>query len=107
MAYQRYNQKPLYITENGMADADKLIEGKIHDNRRIDYIEKHIKATRDAINKGIDVRGYFLWSFMDNFEWAKGYSKRFGLIYVDYENDQRRIPKDSFFYFRDFLRRKV
>ncbi len=107
MAYERYNNKPLYVTENGMADKDIPVEGKIHDKRRIDYIEKHINAVLDAINDGVDIRGYFLWSLMDNFEWAKGYSKRFGLIYVDYENEQKRIPKESFYYYRDFLKGKI
>ncbi|MFO7882354.1 MAG: GH1 family beta-glucosidase [Kosmotogaceae bacterium] len=107
MAYRRYNNKPIYVTENGMADKDVLVEGRIHDNRRIDYIKKHINAILDAIKGGGDIRGYFLWTLMDNFEWAKGYSKRFGLIYVDYKNEQKRLPKDSFYYFRDFLKGKI
>jgi beta-glucosidase len=92
---QRYPAIPLYIIENGAAFADEIsADGAVHDPRRVNYLRDHIGAVREAIQDGVDVRGYFAWSLLDNFEWALGYSKRFGLIYVDYPT-QRRILKDS------------
>ena len=103
MTHERYGGKPVYVTENGMADVDRLEDGKIHDEKRIKYLNDHFEASSRAMKAGVDLRGYFVWSLMDNFEWAFGYSKRFGLIYIDYENQQRRIPKDSYYWYRDFL----
>lgn len=97
----KYNL-PLYITENGMAGPDKLENGQVHDNYRINYIKDHFKSALDAIKDGVDLRGYFIWSLMDNFEWAYGYSKRFGLVYVDY-NTQKRYLKDSALWYKNFL----
>jgi beta-glucosidase len=97
-----YPLPPIYIMENGAAYKDQLIEGRVADAARIRYLRSHIAATADALALGVDVRGYFVWSLLDNFEWAEGYSKRFGIIYVDYET-QRRIPKDSAYWYRDFL----
>ncbi|THC48099.1 GH1 family beta-glucosidase [Streptomyces sp. A1499] len=86
---------PLYITENGAAYDDKPDpEGRVHDPERIAYLHGHLAAVRRAITDGADVRGYYLWSLLDNFEWSYGYSKRFGAVYVDYET-QARIPKSS------------
>jgi beta-glucosidase len=102
-SFERYGNIPLYITENGMADKDVLMNGVINDERRIGYLKSHIEATRRAIRDGVDVRGYFVWSLMDNFEWASGYNKRFGLVYTDYANEYRRIKKDSYFYYKNFL----
>ncbi|WP_447037606.1 GH1 family beta-glucosidase [Streptomyces sp. DSM 118878] len=86
---------PLYITENGAAYDDKPdAEGRVHDPERIAYLHGHLAAVRQAITDGADVRGYYLWSLLDNFEWSYGYSKRFGTVYVDYET-QVRIPKSS------------
>ncbi|WP_369214833.1 GH1 family beta-glucosidase [Streptomyces flavofungini] len=86
---------PLYITENGAAYDDKPDpEGRVHDPERIAYLHGHLAAVRQAITDGADVRGYYLWSLLDNFEWSYGYSKRFGAVYVDYET-QARIPKSS------------
>ncbi|MEZ0070516.1 beta-glucosidase [Streptacidiphilus sp. MAP12-20] len=86
---------PLVITENGAAYHDELTaDGQVHDPQRIAYVRAHLAAVHRAIADGVDVRGYFLWSLLDNFEWAYGYSKRFGAVYVDYPT-QRRIPKDS------------
>ncbi|MFE9423584.1 glycoside hydrolase family 1 protein [Kitasatospora sp. NPDC006697] len=86
---------PLLITENGAAFDDRLDEsGEVHDPERVAYLHGHLAAVHRAIADGADVRGYFLWSLMDNFEWAYGYQKRFGALYVDYET-QRRIPKSS------------
>ncbi|MEA2574685.1 MAG: beta-glucosidase, partial [Chloroflexia bacterium] len=90
-----YRLPPLYITENGASFVDELGEdGKVHDPRRISYLREHLGAVREAMHEGVDMRGYFVWSLLDNFEWARGYSKRFGIVYVDYPT-QRRIVKDS------------
>ena len=102
-----YPGMPLVVTENGMACPDKVEVGPdgvkmVHDAERIDYLRRHLDAVYRAIQEGTDVRGYFAWSLMDNFEWAFGYSKRFGLTYVDYET-QERIRKDSFMWYRDFI----
>lgn len=102
-----YPGMPLVVTENGMACPDKVEVGPdgvkmVHDNDRIDYLRRHLEAVYRAIEEGTDVRGYFAWSLMDNFEWAFGYSKRFGLTYVDYES-QERIKKDSFEWYRRFI----
>jgi beta-glucosidase len=87
---------PMYITENGAAFDDKLdAEGFVHDPERIDYLRGHLQVCVDAAAAGIPLRGYFAWSLMDNFEWAWGYTRRFGLVYVDYADEQRRVPKDS------------
>ena len=100
--YERY-KKPIFITENGMAGNDWIhLDGQVHDPARIDYLKRHIGKVKEAIDDGIDIRGYFVWSLMDNFEWSSGYSKRFGLIHIDYET-QKRTPKDSYYWYRDFL----
>ena len=85
---------PLYITENGGAFPDKLVDGKVLDADRIDYYYQHISAVADAIDSGVAVRGYFAWSLMDNIEWAEGLTKRFGIVHVDYET-MARTPKAS------------
>jgi len=103
-AYKQYGKKPIYITENGIACKDKLLNGSVDDHRRIEYLRQHFSAALNAIKGGVDLKGYFVWTLMDNFEWARGFSKRFGLVYVDYNNDLKRIPKKSFEYFRDFIR---
>jgi beta-glucosidase len=74
----------------------------VHDADRIDYLRGHIGAVHEAIAKGVDVRGYYCWSLLDNFEWALGYAKRFGLVYVDYPS-QLRIPKSSYYWYRDLI----
>lgn len=86
---------PLYITENGAAYDDKPdADGRVHDPERVAYLHAHLSAVRDALRDGADVRGYYLWSLMDNFEWSYGYKKRFGAVYVDYAT-QERTPKSS------------
>ncbi len=90
-----YRVPPLYITENGAAFPDELgPDGQVHDARRVAYLRDHFTQVRLAMDDGVDMRGYFVWSLLDNFEWAHGYSKRFGLVYVDYATRQR-IVKDS------------
>lgn len=93
---ERYGEVPLYITENGAAfyDPPAPLNGRIDDPLRVHYYREHLKAVREAIREGVDVRGYFAWSLLDNFEWSLGYSKRFGLVHVDYAT-QRRTPKAS------------
>ena len=87
---------PIYITENGMANRDNIISGEIIDTNRIEYFESHLSQVLDLLSENINVKGYFAWSFLDNFEWAFGYSKRFGLVHVDYET-QTRTPKSSYY----------
>lgn len=97
-----YDLPPVYIMENGAAYKDALIDGRVADPDRIRYLSSHIAALADALDTGVDVRGYFVWSLLDNFEWADGYSKRFGIVHVDYAT-QRRTVKDSALWYRDFL----
>ena len=85
---------PLYVTENGAAYPDTVVDGQVHDPGRRDYVAAHVAAVHDAIEAGADVRGYFVWSLLDNFEWAWGYSQRFGVVHVDFAT-QRRTVKSS------------
>jgi beta-glucosidase len=104
--HERYRDKlpPIHITENGCAFADEAgPDGAVHDPERIAFLAGHLGAVRDAMSAGVDVRGYFVWSLLDNFEWSKGYPPRFGLVHVDYET-QRRTPKDSYGWYRDLVR---
>lgn len=93
-----YRLPPLYITENGAAYPDRLVNGEVRDEERRSYIESHIRAIADAIDHGVDVRGYFVWSLLDNFEWAAGYSKRFGIYYVDYGTQKRTLKRSGAWY---------
>jgi beta-glucosidase len=97
-----YDLPPVYLTENGMANVDEVADGRVDDRARIDFVARHLAALQAAMAQGVDVRGYFLWSLLDNFEWNSGYSKRFGIVYVDYAN-QRRTPKASALWYRDFI----
>jgi len=95
---------PIYITESGCSTVDEVTaDGRIHDTARIDYLDGHLRALHRAIGEGVDVRGYFVWSLLDNFEWAEGYRQRFGLVRVDYDT-QRRTRKDSFSWLQAALR---
>ena len=99
--YERYH-KPIYITENGLSCHDVIsLDGKVHDPNRIDFLARYLQELKKAAEE-VDIRGYFQWSLMDNFEWAKGYSDRFGLVYVDYRN-QQRIMKDSAFWYKHVI----
>ncbi|ADU26457.1 GH1 family beta-glucosidase [Ethanoligenens harbinense] len=98
-----YTALPVYITENGSAWKDTLEDGAVHDVERVDYLLRHLRAVEQCNAEGLDIAGYYCWSFMDNFEWAHGYSKRFGIVYLDYAT-QARIPKDSFYAYRDYIR---
>ncbi|MBQ7986038.1 MAG: beta-glucosidase [Clostridia bacterium] len=100
--YERY-KLPIYITENGMAAHDVVsLDGKVHDPNRIDFLNRYLLELEKATDEGAEVDGYFLWSFMDNFEWTSGYSKRFGIVHVDY-NTQKRIPKDSAYWYKNWI----
>jgi len=93
---ERYGNPPVYITENGAAFPDPpRARGKtLADPKRVDYFRKHLAAVRDAMDAGCDIRGYFAWSLLDNLEWSLGFSKRFGIVHVDFAT-QKRTPKDS------------
>jgi beta-glucosidase len=101
----RYGERlpPVYVTENGAAYKDVLEPDKtVHDTDRIAYLDSHLRAVKTAIDAGVDIRGYYLWSLLDNFEWAEGFSKRFGLVHVDFET-LVRTPKDSYGWYRDLI----
>lgn len=101
--YERYGL-PIYITENGMSAHDVVsLDGQVHDPNRIDFTQRYLLELEKAIDAGVLVEGYFHWSFMDNFEWGHGYNERFGMVYVDYET-QQRIPKDSALWYRDWIK---
>jgi beta-glucosidase len=97
---ERYGRIPLYVTENGAAYDDPTPgpDGVIEDPARIDFLREHLLATRAAIDQGADVRGYFAWSLLDNFEWQHGYSKRFGLVHMDYATQKRTLKRSALFY---------
>jgi len=100
---REYTPPPIYITENGMANPDVLLaDGRVHDVGRINYLRLHLQAIAQAIAHGADVRGYFYWSLLDNFEWDSGYAKRFGLFHTDYTT-QQRTAKDSAHWYREFI----
>lgn len=101
--HERYRM-PVIVTENGVSLPDWVaLDGAVHDPQRIDFLTRYLRELRHAIADGADVRGYFHWSILDNFEWAEGYKQRFGLVHVDYET-QCRIAKDSASWFRDLVR---
>jgi beta-glucosidase len=101
--HQDYAVPDLYITENGAAFKDEVSHGRVHDSARIEYLQQHISAVADAMDKGVPVKGYMVWSLMDNFEWASGYAKRFGIVHIDYETQQRTL-KDSAIWYKQFLK---
>jgi beta-glucosidase len=100
--HREYELPDLYITENGAAFVDDRRNGSVSDPQRISYLDRHLAALGDSIAKGVPVRGYFLWSLLDNFEWALGYTKRFGIVYVDFDTLER-VPKASYEWYRDFI----
>jgi beta-glucosidase len=102
--HRDYGPRRLYITENGAAyDTPPGPDGKVHDDRRRDYLHGHLEAAARACEEGIPLRGYLLWSLLDNYEWAEGYKKRFGAVWVDYAT-QKRTPKESARWYRDVIR---
>jgi beta-glucosidase len=105
--HRRYpDLPPVYITENGMASDDRVEQGRVHDEQRMRYLGRHFAAIQQAMDQGVDVRGYFVWSLLDNFEWACGYDKRFGIVHVDYAT-QVRTPKDSALALKAFFQRRA
>jgi beta-glucosidase len=100
---QRYpGLPPIYLMENGMANADTLVDGRVADGARIDYLRRHLEALARAREAGVDIRGFFYWSLLDNYEWDSGYDKRFGLVHVDYATQQRTL-KDSALWYREAI----
>jgi beta-glucosidase len=102
---ERYGKLPLYVTENGAAfyDPPAPLDGAVDDPLRVHYFKEHLKAAHAAIQQGVDLRGYFAWSLLDNYEWSLGYSKRFGIVHVNFEN-QERTPKSSARFYSDVIR---
>lgn len=100
---ERYGNPPTYITENGCSLDDKLENGEVKDTVRKEFVEGYLAACKKAIDNGVDLQGYFVWSFMDNFEWALGYSKRFGIHYVDYDILER-TPKNSALWYKEVIK---
>jgi beta-glucosidase len=98
-----YELPPVFITENGAAYQDEIVADRVHDEQRRHYIEAHLVALAEVIQRGVDVRGYFVWSLMDNFEWAEGYTKRFGIVHVDYSTLRRTLKRSGEWY-RSLLR---
>ena len=101
--HRDYSPAEIYITENGSAWDDSIDNGVINDGSRVSYLERHLDATFAAQSQGAPVKGYFAWSLMDNFEWAYGYGKRFGIVHVDYAT-QKRTPKSSAHYYRERIK---
>ncbi len=98
--YLEYRPKAIFISENGASYSDAPgADGQVHDKRRIDYLQNHFAAAHQAVQHGVPVKGYFVWSLLDNFEWAQGYSQRFGIVWVDFKT-QQRILKDSALWYR-------
>jgi beta-glucosidase len=103
MMKQEYGNPPVYITENGAAFRDEVVNGRVNDPLRQRFLKEHLTVIAAAASVGVDVRGYFVWSLIDNFEWHHGYDKRFGIVYVDYDT-QERIIKDSGYWYADLIR---
>ncbi len=96
--FSEYNFKELIVTENGAAFHDDVKDGEVHDERRIKYLEQHIAQVFRARQQGVNVNGYFVWSFTDNFEWAEGYKPRFGLVHIDFSTQKRTIKSSGYWY---------
>ncbi|MEH7236011.1 family 1 glycosylhydrolase [Bacillus sp. JJ1562] len=99
---ERYGNIPLFITENGACCVDDLVDGKVNDQDRINYYGQHLTAVSRAMESGIPIIGYLAWSLLDNFEWADGYGKRFGLVYVDFQT-LKRIQKESYYWYKTVI----
>ena len=96
------NMKKIIVTENGAAFPDTIVNGKVNDEKRIKYYQDYLAQVLKAKNEGVNVGGYFVWTFMDNFEWAEGTRPRFGLVYNNFETQERTV-KNSGFWYRDFI----
>jgi beta-glucosidase len=106
LLHHNYAVPPIYVTENGAAFKDRLVNGHIHDTQRTNYIINHIAAVAEAMRGGVQMAGYMVWSLMDNFEWASGFEKRFGIVHVDFQT-QKRTLKDSALWYREFLKQRL
>jgi beta-glucosidase len=97
---ERYGDIPLYVTENGAAfyDSPSPIDGVVDDPLRVAYLRTHLNAVREAMQEGVQLLGYYAWSLLDNFEWSQGFSKRFGIIHVDYTTLERTIKSSGAYY---------
>lgn len=101
---ENYPNTPIIITENGLGYYDELVDGKVNDEYRIDFLSGFLYWIKEAIKYGCDVRGYFVWSTMDLYSWINGYKKRYGLVYIDYENNNERIPKESYYWYKNYIK---
>lgn len=101
-----YPAVPFIITENGLGYKDVVEDGRIHDGYRIEFLQGFVDWMLRAKEEGCDVRGYFVWSTMDVYSWINGYDKRYGLVYVDYDDDCRRICKDSYYWYKEMIARQ-
>ncbi|GAK05050.1 beta-glucosidase [Geomicrobium sp. JCM 19037] len=97
-----YGKQPLYVSENGAAYRDEVVGGEVNDEQRADYLDQHLQSCLRAIQSGVDLRGYYVWSFLDNFEWAYGLSKRFGVVHIDFTT-LKRTPKQSAYWLQAFI----
>jgi beta-glucosidase len=100
---EQYGNVPIYITENGACYNDEPVDGRVRDDRRINFLKQHLVSLQRSIESGVNIKGYISWSLMDNFEWAEGYSKRFGIVFVNYRTLER-IKKDSFYWYKQTIR---
>ncbi|ACR79740.1 MULTISPECIES: GH1 family beta-glucosidase [Kosmotoga] len=105
--HKNFDSKQIYITENGMDLDSPVASGKLEDTERIIFLKEHIVQLKKAVDSGIPIKGYFVWSLLDNFEWTSGYTLKFGLVYVDRNNGLKRIPKASYYFYRDFIAGKI
>lgn len=102
-----YPKTPIIITENGLGYYDDLVDGKVHDGYRIEFLNGFIDWMKKAMEEGCDVRGYFVWSTMDLYSWINGYKKRYGLVYIDYDHDNKRILKDSYYWYKTKIQESI
>jgi beta-glucosidase len=100
-----YGNPIVFVTENGAAYKDEVTSQGILDGQRIRYLEQHLQEVYKAIQAGANIKGYFVWTLIDNFEWAEGYAKRFGIVYTDYTT-QKRIPKASYYWYQKLIRER-
>jgi beta-glucosidase/6-phospho-beta-glucosidase/beta-galactosidase len=101
---KKYGDVPIYITENGLGIREEVINGQLDDSKRITFLEEHIKEVLRARKDGVKVKGYYVWSSFDLYSWVNGYEKRYGLVYVDFDKGLKRIPKKSYYWYRDFIK---
>lgn len=104
MLRDKYGQIKIYITENGLGDEDPIIDGEVCDVPRINFIKEHLKAVKEAVNKGVHIKGYYAWSAIDLLSWLNGYKKQYGFIYVDHKNNLERKKKMSFYWYKNIIK---